>query len=171
MKANASAVTTEWLDRRPPLSGKNQQRRRTFFANERGQAMLEAAFTLPIMLLVSISILEFGRAYQTAQILTNAAREGARVAIVPNTTTDDIKARVNSYIESGQLAAVDGMEIAVKRDLAIAAGGATATGSKITISYPFNFMVLNGVANLVTKGTTVGSPITITATAQMRNES
>src|SRR5205814_7503233 len=50
----------------------------------RGQTLLETALTLPLLLLVSISIFEFGRAYQTWQVLTNAAREGARVAVLPN---------------------------------------------------------------------------------------
>ena len=41
---------------------------------QRGAALLETAITLPIILLVSVSIFEFGRAYQTWQVLTNAAR-------------------------------------------------------------------------------------------------
>ena len=32
----------------------------------------------------------------------------------------------------------------------------TNTGSKITVNYPFSFMVLNGVAKLVAKGSTAG---------------
>ena len=34
--------------------------------------------------MVAVGIFEFGRAYQTWQVLTNAAREGARVAVLPN---------------------------------------------------------------------------------------
>ena len=64
----------------------------------RGAALLEAALTLPLMLLVSVSIFEFGRAYQTWQILTNAAREGARVAVLPNEAPADVQARVRSYM-------------------------------------------------------------------------
>src|SRR5438105_4755459 len=63
------------------------QRRDSFrarLASARGTAILETALTLPLLLLVSVSIFEFGRAYQTWQVLTNAAREGARVAVVPN---------------------------------------------------------------------------------------
>ena len=71
--------------------------------NERGQALLEAAMTLPLLLLVSVSIFEFGRAYQTWQVLTNAAREGARVAVLPNATVSDAQTRVSAYMTSGQL--------------------------------------------------------------------
>ena len=54
--------------------------------NQRGAALLETAITIPIVLVVSVSIFEFGRAYQTWQVLTNAAREGARVAVLTETT-------------------------------------------------------------------------------------
>ena len=50
--------------------------------SQRGAALLETAITIPLILLVSVSIFEFGRAYQTWQVLTNAAREGARIAIL-----------------------------------------------------------------------------------------
>jgi hypothetical protein len=48
--------------------------------DQRGAALLEMAFTLPLLLLISVGIFEFGRAFEVWQVLTNAAREGARVA-------------------------------------------------------------------------------------------
>ena len=54
--------------------------------SETGAALLEAAFTIPMLLLVTVGIFEFGRAYQTWQVLTNAAREGARIAVLPDLT-------------------------------------------------------------------------------------
>jgi TadE-like protein len=153
-------------------SAKKVRRQRERLKSERGQAILETALTLPLILLVSISILEFGRCYQTIQIMTNAAREGARVAIVPLTTDEDIETRVTDYLESGNLAVGDdvGIGVDIDREIDIAAGGASATGSRITVTYPFSFMVLNPIANLVVKGSLLGSPIELSATAQMRNE-
>ena len=52
--------------------------------SEKGVALVEAAMTIPLLLLVSVGIFEFGRAYQTWQVLTNAAREGARIAVLPD---------------------------------------------------------------------------------------
>jgi Flp pilus assembly protein TadG len=46
----------------------------------RGQSVVEFALVLPILLLVVFGITEFGRALMTANMLTQAAREGARVA-------------------------------------------------------------------------------------------
>ena len=51
---------------------------------ERGAALIEAAVTIPILLLIGVGLFEFGRAYQTWQVLTNAAREGARISVLPN---------------------------------------------------------------------------------------
>ncbi|MGA7105290.1 MAG: TadE/TadG family type IV pilus assembly protein [Candidatus Deferrimicrobiaceae bacterium] len=49
---------------------------------ERGQGLVEFALLVPIMLLLVIGIAEFGRAWMMRNILTGAAREGARVAAV-----------------------------------------------------------------------------------------
>ena len=43
-------------------------------STERGAALIETAMVLPLLLLVTVGIFEFGRAYQTWQVLTNAAR-------------------------------------------------------------------------------------------------
>ena len=72
---------------------------------ERGAALVEAAFTLPIMLLICVGILEFGRAYQTWQVVTNASREGARVSVLPEFTDDSVRARVKTYLKNGGLPA------------------------------------------------------------------
>jgi hypothetical protein len=50
-------------------------------------------------------------------------------------------------------------------------GAATAPASTVTISYPFSFIVLNPVAKLITPNSTLGgAPISLSASAEMRNE-
>jgi hypothetical protein len=51
-------------------------------SSARGQALVEFALVAPIFFLVLLSIVEFGRYVYTVQILNDAAREGARYAIV-----------------------------------------------------------------------------------------
>lgn len=136
----------------------------------RGAALLEAALTIPLILLVSVSIFEFGRAYQTWQILTNAVREGARVAVLPNGAPADVQARVVSYMVAGQLPSASTATVSVT-PTQISIGATTATASRVTVNYPFQFIVLQPVAQLVVSGSTVGAgPITMTASAEMRNE-
>lgn len=50
--------------------------------NERGAAAVEMAIVLPLLLLILVGIMEFGRAYNVQVSLTQAAREGARYAAV-----------------------------------------------------------------------------------------
>jgi Flp pilus assembly protein TadG len=63
---------------------------------ESGQALVEMALILPVLLLLVLGILEFGRAWNAKQVITDAAREGARLAVVDNTTIDqdDVKAAI-----------------------------------------------------------------------------
>jgi Flp pilus assembly protein TadG len=50
--------------------------------SERGSVMVEFAMVLPIFLLVVWGVIDFGRAFYTANSLAAAVREGARVAAV-----------------------------------------------------------------------------------------
>jgi Flp pilus assembly protein TadG len=140
--------------------------RKTLAKNQRGAALIEAAVTIPIILLISVAIFEFGRAYQTWQVLTNAAREGARVAIIAGTTQDQVKATVVNYMTIGQLPNASPDQVSVDQNVALGAN----TASQVTISYPFEFIVLNPVARLVDRTSSTGAPITMSAVAVMRNE-
>jgi Flp pilus assembly protein TadG len=137
--------------------------------NERGAALLETAIIVPIILLISVGIFEFGRAYQTWQVLTNAAREGARIAVISGTTDDAVRARVNAYLTGGGLTSLPPEKIVLKRAEPLTA---TDTASVIEVDYPFSFMVLNPVVRLVSPGDSLGKDgITMKSSAIMRNES
>lgn len=139
--------------------------------SERGAALLEAAITIPLLLLVSVGIFEFGRAFQTWQIITNAAREGARLAVLPDPTPGVVETRVREYMEAGQLGEAQTASIDVNRSASFTVNGAGVSASQVTIDYPFAFVVLQPVARLITPGTSVGGPLTMRAQAVMRNES
>lgn len=143
---------------------------RTTRHKERGAALLETAVTIPIVLLISIGIFEFGKAYQTWQVLTNAAREGARVSIISGKTDDDVRAAVRKYMDVGGLpkAYADGVKINLSRSVEMPGG---SSGSSITVLYPYDFMVLNPIVQMVTPGSKTGQPIVMSANAFMRNES
>jgi Flp pilus assembly protein TadG len=134
--------------------------------NQRGAALIETAITIPLVLLVSVSIFEFGRAYQTWQVLTNAAREGARVAVLESYTDADVTNTVRNYLTSGRLTNASSASITVVRNVPFG----SVTASRITVNYPFQFIVLNPVAKLVRKSSTVGTPLTMQSSALMRNE-
>jgi Flp pilus assembly protein TadG len=135
---------------------------------EKGAALIEAAVTVPLILLISVGIFEFGRAYQTQQVLTNAAREGARVAVIEGTTDADVRTRVRDYVTRGGLLTLSDAQIVVQRAVPLTG---SSTASSVQINYPFQFMVLNPVVRLVAPADrTTGAPITMTAATLMRNE-
>jgi Flp pilus assembly protein TadG len=142
--------------------------------NERGTALIETAITIPIILLVCVGIFEFGRAYQTWEVLTNAAREGARVAILSGTTDQDIRDRVNQYMRDGgvlkQGESMADSNIVINRTVPLTAN---ATASQVQVDLPFQFMVLNPVIRLINPSdTTTGADpnFQMHARAVMRNE-
>jgi len=83
--------------------------------SRRGVVMAEFAIVLPIFILAVIGIIEFGRAVMVQQILVNAAREGARRAIVPGATSDEVKELVDDYLVNASLGAAS-RQVAVRDD-------------------------------------------------------
>jgi Flp pilus assembly protein TadG len=142
--------------------------------SERGAALLEMALTLPLLLLVCVGILEFGRAYQTWQVLTNAAREGARIAVLPGMDDTAVRTRVREYMTIGQLPKANDAEVTIDIDrsqtVSIGAGN-TTSASQVNVNYPFDFVVLDPIARLATGRTTENSStLNMVASATMRNE-
>ena len=74
--------------------------------SERGAELIEFALTLPLLLLLVLGIIEFGFLFQEYEVVTNAAREGARLAaLIPSAgyTTNEAKIRVTDYMTAGGL--------------------------------------------------------------------
>jgi hypothetical protein len=55
---------------------------RRAISRRRGQSLVEMAMVLPVLTFLTFGLLDFGRAYYYQVAVTNAAREGARVAIL-----------------------------------------------------------------------------------------
>ena len=151
---------------RTAISGTSERTMLKRLRNQCGAALIETAITIPLVLLVSVSIFEFGRAYQTWQVLTNAAREGARIAVLEAYTDTQVTSTVRNYLTSGRLTNASTASITIVRNVPF---GST-TASRVTVNYPFQFIVLNPVARLVRSGSTVGTPLTMQSSALMRNE-
>jgi Flp pilus assembly protein TadG len=78
--------------------------------SQRGATIAEAAITLMVLFTLLFAVLEFGRAFNIYQIMTNAAREGARYAVAPDPgnsyqlpTPANVAARVCGYLQSGNV--------------------------------------------------------------------
>ena len=128
---------------------------------------LEVAITVPVILMICIGVLEFGRAYQTWQVLTIAAREGAKAAVAAGATDAQVESVVRRHMQAGQLPNAATAPVALDRRVTLG----SAIGTQVTISYPFDLIMLNPAAHLVRPVSTTGAPLTMSAVAIMRNES
>ena len=81
----------------------NRQLTRTSSANEhdsrRGTALVEMALVLPIFMMVTLGIVEFGRAMMVSQLVTNAAREGARQAIIDGSNNANVRSTIETFMQ------------------------------------------------------------------------
>lgn len=69
-------------------------------AERRGAATVETALVLPVFFMVMLGIVEIGRFFMVSQLMTNAAREGARIAIMTGSTNNDVTATVKQVAQA-----------------------------------------------------------------------
>jgi len=148
---------------------------RRFLRAESGAEMIEFGLTLPLLLLLVSGMVEFGFLLQQYEVVTNAAREGARIAILPTyseTPTAQVNnatARVNQYLTNGglnQSLATVTVGAPVANVLAAPATGCIWS-VPVSVTYPHPVPFLNGVMRYFGAG--MGT-ITLRATSQMRTE-
>jgi Flp pilus assembly protein TadG len=73
--------------------------------SERGAELIEMAMVTPILLLLIGAIVDFGFVFRSWEVVTNAAREGARVGVLPAYSctpgaAGDVQPRVETYLAS-----------------------------------------------------------------------
>ena len=69
------------------LPGRIGSRVATWLREESGAELFEAALVIPLLLMLLLGIITFGRAYNVYQTITRAAREGARELVMTNCAT------------------------------------------------------------------------------------
>lgn len=67
-------------------------------SNRRGAAVVEMAMVLPIFVMIVLGIVEFGRAMMVGQMVTNAAREATRLAIVDGSSNTNVTTWVTTFL-------------------------------------------------------------------------
>ena len=136
--------------------------------SERGAELIEFALVLPLLLLVVLGIVDFGFLFQRLEVVTNAAREGARMAVLPAYTTPDVQTRVRDYVTTGGVpTTVTNPAITVDPATIDLGGGKTIAAKKVTVVYFHDYLFLSGFANLFGGNF---SSIPLTGVATMRVE-
>lgn len=131
-----------------------------------GQSLVEMAIVLPVLLLLVIGMVEFARAWMFQQLITNIAREGARLAVLPTSDQAMVQARVDQLLTA---ASINPASATV--NLTVCSGiGCTGQPNIVQIQVPYNFTLVGPIANLVCGGCGALSSITLSSSSEMRNE-
>jgi Flp pilus assembly protein TadG len=131
---------------------------------ERGAELVEFALIFPTLLLVVLGIIDLGFLFQRYEVVTNAAREGARVAILPGYTDGDVTARVTAYLTASGMTGTTSVSVGPVQTLAV--GGQCISVRPVTVSYNSDLLFLGPIFGLLG-----GGPVkTLNASSAMRSE-
>lgn len=132
--------------------------------SQKGQALVEFALVVPLLLILVFGIIEFGMLWKSQQVLTDAAREGARSAVVadPDVSEADVYQVVYDALDRGAVACEDCVDIQPENFKT----AMVSTGSPITVSieYTYEFIVFDRLVKW-----TAGD-ITLNTSSVMRKE-
>ena len=137
--------------------------------SERGQSLVEFALTLPMLLVVMFMVTEFGRALYQYNVLAQATREGARVAVV--SAYDDAEAngvaRMTEFLTGTGIEIGDLETIECPPEPVVDAGGNPTSSFVVraTLEMPFRW-ILQGDLPTNPGGAAVVSPNALTLRAE-----
>lgn len=138
-----------------------------FRDTEVGQSLVEFTMILPIFLLMLFAMVDFGRGFYTWLIVTNAAREGARVAAVQSDAAT-INTRIyDSFCTSyPSNCSLDPTKLTIAKSNV---QGARGTPVVVDLSFNFQYVTPIGAIFKLVSGGTLATP-TISAHSSMRLE-
>ena len=142
--------------------------------SERGAELIEFALVFPLLLMVVLGIVDFGFLFQRLEVITNAAREGARLAVLPGYDATDVRVRVCDYVANGGVpvtgacAATGANPTVAVTDAAIpVGGGGTVSGKQVLVTFSHNYVFVGGIASWFGGGF---SSVPVRGMAIMRDE-
>jgi hypothetical protein len=138
------------------------RRRLRRWRSDDGQALTEFALVVPVLLLMILGLAEFSRAWNTRQVLTDAAREALRSSVVAN--ADFTYESMLRLIDEALLRAALDPE---KADVAVEGWkSGTGTPARIRIDYLYEFGFLGPFVGWATEGRSLA----LSTSFVMRNE-
>lgn len=112
-------------------------------ASERGAVAVEFAIVAPLLVMLLLGIMEFGRAYNAQASLSAAAREGVRVMAITNNAAAARTAAKNTAL-SLRPALTDAN--IVFRDLDAPTSSTCVPGHRMSITITYNLSTMTGIA-------------------------
>ncbi len=110
------------------------------FSEERGLALVETAVVILLLLFVTFAMMEFGWIFHRIQQVNNGAREGARIAVLPDRTPADALAAVNTLMTQFR---ITGATVTITpADTSVLEAGDLVT---VNVSVPVRNVMLTGL--------------------------
>ncbi|WP_442544829.1 TadE/TadG family type IV pilus assembly protein [Arthrobacter sp. KN11-1C] len=107
-------------------------------SSERGAVAVEFAILAPLLIMLLLGIMEFGRAYNVQVSLSNAAREGVRVMAISNDQTAAKTAAKNVAVSlNPQLA---------DANFTFSPASCTVAGAQMSVTIKYTLSTLTGIA-------------------------
>lgn len=133
---------------------------------------MEFVLALPILLVIIFGIIEFAAAWRTYQVVTNVAREGARLAVVPTSSAGAVTARIDSLLtQSGLSLTRRTTTLTCNGTAGVCGPGQPGLNEEVQLDYLHTFVVLGPVLNLMCANCGNGyGTITLSSRSVMRNE-
>src|SRR6266567_7565664 len=128
-------------------------------SRDRGSVAVEFALLLPVLLLLIFGIIDFGRAINAQITLTQAAREGARLASLGYSTS--------AVTPRAQSAATGLSPVTVTVTSSCPTGAGVGVDAVVTTSYTFSFVTPVGAFAAMFGTASFGSTIALSATGEM----
>jgi Flp pilus assembly protein TadG len=102
-----------------------------------GGATVEFAVAAPLLFLLVLGSIEFGRAMMVSEFLAHAARSGARVGVLSSGTNATVTSAVDAQLTSAQIPTT-GRQLTILVNGSAGDVSTAATGSeiKVTVSIP-----------------------------------
>jgi len=101
--------------------------------HRQGAAVVEFAILAPLMFLLVFGMIDVGRAVMVQNLLTNAARDGARTAVLDGSTVSDVETQVSDYLAASS---VPGVSVTVSPDPLTSAD--IGDPVSVNVQVPFN---------------------------------
>jgi Flp pilus assembly protein TadG len=138
--------------------------------SEAGAELVEFAMIVPLLLIVVTGIVDFAFLLRSYEVATNAAREGARVAVLPGYGASTATTRVAQYITAagGETDALHLETTVTPVAISMAPGFSGGNGVRVTVEYTHEFLFLGWILGLIDG--TFDSSVTFTTSADMRSE-
>jgi len=125
-----------------------------------GVVTVELALTVPILLLLTFGLIEYGWMFLKSQELGNAVRRGARVAIRADATTSDVVATIDEMMNVADLGGSGYQVTITPSDVSSAASGEVI---RVQVSLPYENVTLTNTPIIPT-------PSTLQASTSMAKE-